>query len=72
MFEIQESAIKPEQRIVIVDDLIATGGSCKAAIELLKKIKADIIECVILVELSDLDWKKNVSVPTKSFIKFDS
>lgn len=43
-----------------------------AAIELLKKIKADIIQCVILVELSDLDWRKNVSVPTKSFIKFNS
>ncbi|RNA25870.1 adenine phosphoribosyltransferase [Brachionus plicatilis] len=72
VFEIQECSIKPNQKVVIVDDLIATGGSCMAAIELLKKVKAQIIECVILVELSDLNWKKNVSVPTTSFIKFDS
>lgn len=58
--------------MVIVDDLIATGGSCMAAIELLKLIKAEIIECVILVELTDLNWQKNVSIPMTSFIKFDS
>ena len=70
--EIQESAVTAGQRVVIVDDLIATGGTCQAAIELLNKCQANVVEAVFLVEFNDLPWKKNVHINTKAFISIDS
>ena len=59
---------------MIVDDLIATGGTISAAVELLKKVDADVREAVFLVEFTDLHflWKNKCDVATKSFIKMDS
>jgi adenine phosphoribosyltransferase len=70
--ELQEGVIKSGQKVVIVDDLIATGGTCAAAVELLKKVEADIVEALFLVEFTDLPWKNKVHIKTKSFIAIDS
>jgi len=66
--------VKPGQKVVIVDDLIATGGTCQAACDLLKKIDAVVEECVFLVEFTDLGflWKDKIKAKTKSFIAIDS
>ena len=72
VFEMQENSIQPGQKVVIVDDVIATGGSCEAAIQLVNKLNAEVVECVMLVELAFLDYKKKVKAKTTSFIKFDS
>ena len=48
-FEIQESALKPGQRVVIVDDVIATGGSCSAAIELGKELNIFLFKIFFLI-----------------------
>lgn len=68
VFEMQVNAIRPGQKVVIVDDLIATGGSCSAAIELINKLGGQVIDCVVLVELP-LDWQKKVHTKLTSFIK---
>ncbi|MDL2211576.1 adenine phosphoribosyltransferase [Erysipelotrichaceae bacterium OttesenSCG-928-M19] len=47
-------AIKPKQRVVIVDDLLATGGTVMASIELVEKMGGIVVGCAFLIELSDL------------------
>jgi adenine phosphoribosyltransferase len=52
--EIHKDAIDKGDRILIVDDLIATGGTIAAAKNLIKKLGGDIVECAFIVELTDL------------------
>lgn len=52
--EVHEDAIKPGQKVVLVDDLIATGGSMKAAVNLVEKLGGEVVKIVFLIELSDL------------------
>ncbi len=52
--EIHEDALKAGDRVVIIDDLIATGGSAKAAARLVEKLGAEVKKLVFLVELPDL------------------
>ena len=52
--EIHEDAIKPGQKVVLVDDLIATGGSIKAAATLVEKLGAEVVKILFLIELPDL------------------
>ena len=50
-FEIHSEDIKPGQKVVIVDDLLATGGSLSSAIELVKKLGAHVVGAIVVVEL---------------------
>ncbi len=54
VLEIQEGMIKPGQKVVIVDDLMATGGTTKAIIDLLHKVGAEVLRVVVLIELEEL------------------
>lgn len=54
-FEIHADDIKPGERVVIVDDLLATGGSVASAIELVRKLKGVVVGVVLVVELSFLN-----------------
>ena len=58
--EIHKDAINRGDRVVIVDDLIATGGTAGATVQLVKKLGADIIECAFLIELPDLKGRGRV------------
>ena len=60
ILEIHKDAIKPGQRVLIVDDLIATGGTCLAAAQLVKKLGGEIIECAFVVDLPDLGGAKKL------------
>ena len=59
--EMHEDAITGGDKIVIVDDLIATGGTIAAATELVEKLGGDIIECAFIVELPDLHGRDKIS-----------
>nr|XP_033799579.1 adenine phosphoribosyltransferase [Geotrypetes seraphini] len=59
--EIQTDAVDPKQKVVIIDDLIATGGSLWAACTLLKKLNAEILECLVLIELKSLEGARKVA-----------
>ncbi|KAM5138540.1 adenine phosphoribosyltransferase [Mantella aurantiaca] len=52
--EIQLDAVDPGQKVVIIDDLLATGGTMKAACELLQRKRAEILSCLVLIELTSL------------------
>jgi len=69
--EMHEDAIKSGDRVLIVDDLLATGGTVKAVTELLEQKKAKIAGIAFLVELIDLGGKDKLkNYPVYSLIKF--
>lgn len=56
--EMHKDAIKPGQRIVLVDDLIATGGTMKAAAELVEELGGEVVKVVFLMELAGLKGRE--------------
>ena len=60
ILEIHKDAINRGEKVVIVDDLIATGGTVAATVQLVKKLGADIIECAFLIELPDLKGREKI------------
>ncbi|HVC56903.1 MAG TPA: adenine phosphoribosyltransferase [Stellaceae bacterium] len=70
--EVQEDAIRPGQRIVVVDDLIATGGTMQAAIDLVQQRGGTVAAAVCIIELRFLDGRRRLSVPLASMITYDS
>ncbi|NWY10587.1 APT phosphoribosyltransferase, partial [Aphelocoma coerulescens] len=70
--EIQSDAVEPGQKVVIVDDLLATGGTMCAACELLKRLKAEILECLVIIELKALKGSEKLnSIPFYSLLQYD-
>ena len=58
--EISENAIASGERVLVVDDLIATGGTIYAATELVKQLGGEIVECAFIVELPDLNGREKI------------
>jgi adenine phosphoribosyltransferase len=56
--EVQKDAIKPGQRVLIVDDLLATGGTAAAAAELVEKLGGDVAGVAVMVELGFLEGRE--------------
>lgn len=56
--QIHEDAIKPGQKVLIVDDLLATGGTTAAIIELVNKLGGEVVGIIFLIELTFLDGRK--------------
>ena len=52
--EVHTDAINKGDKILIVDDLIATGGTAEATVRLVQKMKADIVECCFIIDLPDI------------------
>jgi len=69
-FEMQKGSIRPNQRVLIVDDLIATGGSLVGACQLVRDVGAEVTACLVVMELEDLNGKSKVPVPFHSLMKF--
>ena len=56
--EIHEDAIKPGQKVVLVDDLLATGGTMKAAVNLVEKLGAEVVKTMFIIELPALGGRE--------------
>jgi adenine phosphoribosyltransferase len=52
--EIHDDAIQPGEKVLVVDDLLATGGTAEAGIKLLEKLGAEIVGCAFVIDLPDL------------------
>ncbi|MDR3521058.1 MAG: adenine phosphoribosyltransferase [Acidocella sp.] len=70
--EIQADAVQPGARVVVVDDLLATGGTMAAGIKLLENVGAEVVAAAALIELSFLGGRKRLSVPFESLVQYDS
>ena len=55
---IHEDAIKKGQKVVIIDDLLATGGTVQAAIKLIESLGGEVVGCAFLMELDDLNGRE--------------
>jgi adenine phosphoribosyltransferase len=55
--EIHKDAIEPGERTVVIDDLLATGGTAAAAVSLVEKLGADLVGVAFIVELDDLNGR---------------
>ena len=58
--EIHIDAIKEGERVLIVDDLIATGGTVEAAVKLVQKIKGEVLECCFIIDLPDIGGSRKL------------
>jgi adenine phosphoribosyltransferase len=69
--EIQHDAIHKGDRVVVLDDLLATGGTLNASAELLRKVGAEVAGAACLIELSFLNGRSKLSVPFDSLVVYD-
>jgi len=60
VIEIHEDAIQKGERVVIIDDLMATGGTISAAANLVEKLGGEIFECSFVLELPDLNGREKL------------
>ena len=70
--EIQADAIQPGQRGVVVDDLLATGGTLAAGIRLLRQVGATVPAAATLIELSFLNGRQKLDVPVETLVSYDA
>ena len=70
--EVQEDAISPGQRVVIVDDLVATGGTMQAAIDLVRQRGGTVAAVACIIELAFLGARQRLNVPLTAMITYDS
>ena len=59
--EMHKDAIKPGQKVVIVDDLIATGGTIEAAAKMIEQLGGEVVKIVFLMELEGLEGRKKLT-----------
>jgi len=70
LFQMQEDAIKEGQKVLIVDDIIATGGSAKAAADLVKQLKGQVVGFMFILEIPGLNGRDKLEgVPTSILIE---
>ena len=71
--EMHEDAVAPGERVILVDDLIATGGTATAAVSLLKRIGAEVEAACFVIDLPDLGGAQKIrdlGVPVRTLMEF--
>jgi adenine phosphoribosyltransferase len=72
--EIHRDAVQPGDRVVLLDDLVATGGTACAGLELLRRLGAEVIEACFVIDLPDLGGRKRIEAkgcPTFALVAFE-
>jgi adenine phosphoribosyltransferase len=69
--EIQADAVEKGARVVVVDDLLATGGTMAAGIHLLQNVGAEVVAAAALIELTFLNGRKKFDVPFEALVQYD-
>ncbi|GAA0591140.1 adenine phosphoribosyltransferase [Caenispirillum bisanense] len=69
--EIQADAVQPGQRVVVLDDLLATGGTAQAAVNLFRQAGAEVVGVAAIIELSFLNGRQRLDVPFDALITYD-
>jgi len=71
--EIHRDAVQPGERVLLVDDLVATGGTAEAAVNLLTRLGAEVVAACFIVDLPDLggaDRIRRLGVPVRTLVSF--
>ncbi len=72
--EMHVDAIQPGERVILVDDLIATGGTAEGAVKLLRQIGANVLAACFIIDLPDLggaDKLRAMDVPVRTLMAFE-
>jgi adenine phosphoribosyltransferase len=69
--EIQSDAIAPGQRVIVADDLLATGGTMRAAIDLVRKVGGEVAGALCIIELGFLGGRAKLDVPFTSVLSYE-
>ena len=72
--EMHKDAVKTGERVILVDDLIATGGTAEGAVKLLQQMGAEVVAACFIVDLPDLGGRKKIEalgVPVRTLIEFE-
>src|SRR5476651_331848 len=72
--EMHKDAIEPGERVILVDDLIATGGTAEGAVKLLRQMGAEVLAACFVIDLPDLrgaDKLRKLDVPVRTLVSFE-
>ena len=72
--EMHRDAVAPGERVLLADDLVATGGTAEAAVTLLRRLGAEIVAACFVIDLPDLGGARRIEalgVPTHSLVAFE-
>ena len=72
--EMHKDAVKPGQKVILVDDLIATGGTAEAAVKLLQGIGADVVSACFVIDLPELGGRRKLEalgVNVRTLVEFE-
>ena len=72
--EMHEDALQPGQKTILVDDLIATGGTAEGAVKLLRELGADVVAACFVIDLPDLGGAAKIEalgVPVRTLVSFE-
>ena len=70
--EIQQDAVHKGARVVLVDDLLATGGTMAAAVNLLETVGAVVPATAVIIELTCLEGRKKLAPPVETLLQYES
>ena len=70
--EIQQDAVHKGARVVLVDDLLATGGTMAAAVNLLETVGAVVPATAVIIELTFLEGRKKLTPPVETLLQYES
>ena len=72
--EMHEDAVAQGERVIVVDDLIATGGTAEGAVKLLRQMGAEVLAACFIIDLPELggaDKIRNLDVPVRTLVSFE-
>jgi adenine phosphoribosyltransferase len=72
--EMHEDAVSKGERVILVDDLIATGGTAEGAVKLLRQMGAEVLAACFIVDLPELggaDKIRKLNVPVRTLVTFE-
>jgi adenine phosphoribosyltransferase len=68
--ELHSDAIRPGERVLVVDDLLATGGTAAATVQLVRRLGGEVTACAFLIELGFLDGRRRIDVPVHALLRY--
>ena len=72
--EVHVDAVKPGEKVILIDDLIATGGTAEGAVKLLRKIGAEVVAACFVIDLPELGGAqklRDLDVPVRTLMAFE-